>query len=63
MKYRVVIEPDEDGIFVAESPTLPGCTSQGKSREKAVANIRDAISGYVMSRRHCGFPKRSWKFK
>ncbi|PYJ05075.1 MAG: HicB family protein, partial [Verrucomicrobia bacterium] len=32
MKYRVVIEPDEDGVFVAECPALPGCVSQGKTR-------------------------------
>ena len=49
MKFRVLIEPDEDGVFVAECPVLPGCISQGKTREEAVANIRDAISGYVTS--------------
>lgn len=49
MKFRVLIEPDEDGAFVAECPTLPGCISQGKSRDEAVANIRDAIQGYLRS--------------
>jgi antitoxin HicB len=49
MRYRVIIEPDEDGIFVAECPTLPGCISQGHTREEAIANIRDAIAGYVES--------------
>jgi antitoxin HicB len=49
MKFRVYIEPDEDGIFVAECPTLPGCISQGETREAAVRNIKDAIAGYLAS--------------
>jgi len=49
MKFRVLIEPDEDGVFVAECPVLPGCISQGKTHEEAIANIRDAIQGYVHS--------------
>jgi antitoxin HicB len=49
MKFRVIIEPDEDGVFVAECPSLPGCVSQGGTRVEAVANIRDAIAGYLAS--------------
>lgn len=49
MKYRVLIEQDEDGFFVAECPSLPGCISQGKTREDAVANMQDAIKGYIES--------------
>jgi predicted RNase H-like HicB family nuclease len=49
MKFRVLIEPDEDGVFVAECPVLPGCISQGKTRDEALVNIRDAIQGYVHS--------------
>ena len=49
MKYRVIIEPDESGWFVAECPSLPGCISQGKSRAEALANIEDAIKGYLDS--------------
>ena len=49
MKYRIFIEQDEDGIFVAECPALPGCISQGKSRSEAVQNITDAIAGYLES--------------
>lgn len=49
MKFRVLIEPDEDGVFVAECPSLPGCISQGQTRAEAVANIRDAIQGYLAS--------------
>ena len=49
VKFRVTIEYDEDGVFVAECPALPGCISQGKTRDEAMANIRDAIQGYVES--------------
>ena len=49
MKYRIVIEKDEDGMFVAECPTLPGCISQGKTRHEAIDNIKDAISCYLDS--------------
>ena len=49
MKYRIVIEQDEDGVFVAECPSLPGCVSQGKTRGEAVKNIKDAIQGYLES--------------
>lgn len=49
MKYRVLIEQDEDGFFVAEVPALPGCISQGESRQEALANIREAIAGYLES--------------
>ena len=51
MRYRVVIEQDEDGVFVAECPSLPGCISQGSTRAEAVANVRDAIAGYLESLR------------
>ncbi|NIA11289.1 MAG: hypothetical protein GWP10_16585 [Nitrospiraceae bacterium] len=49
MKFRVIIQQDEDGIFVAECPSLPGCISQGKTREEALENVRDAIKGYLES--------------
>lgn len=49
MKYRVLIEEDEDGFFVAEVPSLPGCVSQGRSKSEAVTNIREAIAAYVES--------------
>lgn len=51
MKYRIFIEKDEDDIFVAECPSLPGCVSQGKTRQEALDNIRDAIKGYLESLR------------
>ena len=49
MKYRVLVEQDEDGIYVAEVPSLPGCISQGQTREEAVESIREAIAVYLES--------------
>jgi len=49
MNYRILIEQDEDGIFVAECPSLPGCISQGNTREEAIQNIKNAIAGYIQS--------------
>jgi predicted RNase H-like HicB family nuclease len=49
MKFRVIIESDEDGVFVAECPNLPGCISQGATRDEALANIKDAVVGYLAS--------------
>ena len=51
MKYRILIEPDEDGVFVASCPSLPGCHSQGTTRADAKANISEAIELYVESLR------------
>lgn len=56
MKYRVIIEQDEDGVFVAEVPSLPGCLSQGKTRGEALTNIREAITGYLESLEAHGEP-------
>jgi predicted RNase H-like HicB family nuclease len=44
---QVIIYPGEDGYFVAEVPSLPGCISQGKSKEEALINIREAIRIYI----------------
>jgi antitoxin HicB len=49
MKYRIIIEQDEDGAFVVECPSLPGCISQGKTRKEAIENVQDAIRGYLES--------------
>jgi predicted RNase H-like HicB family nuclease len=51
MKYRVLIQQDEDGVFVAEVPALPGCLSQGHSRTEALHNIQEAIAVYLESLR------------
>ena len=44
MTRRVLLYPGEDGFVVAEVPSLPGCVSQGKTRDEALANVREAIS-------------------
>jgi predicted RNase H-like HicB family nuclease len=49
MKYRVLLEQDEDGVFVAEVPSLPGCISQGATRAKALKNIKEAVEVYLES--------------
>lgn len=47
MRYTVVLERDEDGIYVATVPALPGCISDGNTVEEAMKNIGEAIRGYV----------------
>ncbi|MDD5452100.1 MAG: type II toxin-antitoxin system HicB family antitoxin [Thermodesulfobacteriota bacterium] len=47
MKLHVIIEKDEAGYYVAEVPALPGCLSQGKTYEEAIANIKEAIEGWL----------------
>lgn len=49
MKFRIIVEEDEDGMYVAQCPILSGCVSQGKTREEALVNIKDAIYGYLVS--------------
>jgi len=49
MKFRVIIEQDEDGFFIAQCPNLPGCITQGITRNEALENIKDAIDGYIFS--------------
>jgi predicted RNase H-like HicB family nuclease len=54
MKYRVLIEQDEDGVFVAQVPSLPGCISQGMTRGEALSNIQEAIDVYLESLKPSG---------
>ncbi|MBI3794856.1 MAG: type II toxin-antitoxin system HicB family antitoxin [Nitrospinae bacterium] len=49
MKLLIHIEQDEDGYFVAEVPALPGCLSQGKTKEEAAKNIKEAIEVWLES--------------
>jgi predicted RNase H-like HicB family nuclease len=52
---QAVIYPDrEDGGWVVEVPSLPGCISQGETREEALTNIRDAIETWIDGARHVG---------
>jgi len=50
-KYLVTLTPGDDGYIVAECPTLPGCVSQGKTREEALRNIQEAIEGIIEVRK------------
>ncbi len=49
MKYRAVLEPQEEGGYTIYVPSLPGCVSQGETTEEALANIREAIEVYLES--------------
>lgn len=53
---QVLLHPGEDGYWVAECPSLPGCVSQGATREEAIRNIKEAIEGYVLSLQEDGIP-------
>lgn len=56
MKYRVLIAPDEDGVYVATVPNLPGCIADGPTRSEAIANVKDAIVLYLESLQEHGDP-------
>ena len=53
---QVLIHAGEDGYWVAECPSLPGCVSQGTTREEAIRNIKEAIEGYVLVLKEDGLP-------
>ncbi len=56
MKLVVTLERDESGMLVAECPAIPGCVSQGKTEDEAVANIREAIAACLEARAEAGMP-------
>jgi predicted RNase H-like HicB family nuclease len=56
MRYTVVLEPEDDGGYVASVPALPGCVSQGDTRAEALKNIQEAIALYVEDCRDAGDP-------
>ena len=53
---QVLLYPGEDGYWVVECPSLPGCISQGRTRQEAVANIKEAIALYIESLEEDGMP-------
>ena len=53
---QVLLYPGEDGYWVVECPSLPGCISQGHTRQEAVANIKEAIALYIESLEEDGMP-------
>jgi len=56
MKFPVSMYQDEDGLFVIECPTIPGCMSQGRASAEALENIKDAIELCLEVRREDGLP-------
>lgn len=56
MKFLTTLERDEDGVWIAECPSIPGCVSQGESRQDALANIREAIAACLEVRADLGMP-------
>lgn len=56
MKLIVTLEQDERGVWVADCPALPGCVSQGETRDAALANIRDAVTLCLEVRAEQGLP-------
>lgn len=56
MDIKVVLEKDEDGVFVATVPALPGCISQGKTEKQALKNIKEAIELHVHTLAEDGIP-------
>ncbi len=56
MKFSVTLDRDEDGIWIVECPSIPGCVSQGKTRQQALENIKDAIEACLQVRAERGMP-------
>jgi len=56
MSFTISLDRDEDGVWIAECPSIPGCISQGQTKVEAVANIRDAIRGCLEVRAERGMP-------
>jgi predicted RNase H-like HicB family nuclease len=53
---QVMLYKGEDGYWIADCSSLPGCVSQGKSKEEAIANVKEAIRGYVAALKEDGLP-------
>ncbi|MCL4391263.1 MAG: type II toxin-antitoxin system HicB family antitoxin [Candidatus Parvarchaeota archaeon] len=56
MKFRVMIEKDEDGTYVATVSDLPGCSTEGKTKSELKKNVKEAIQAYIASLREHGEP-------
>jgi predicted RNase H-like HicB family nuclease len=60
---QILLYPGEDGYWVAECPSLPGCISQGRTKEEAIVNIREAVQGYVESLKKDGLSVPEERFE
>ena len=56
MKFNVTIDRDEDGVWIVECPAIPGCVSQGQTRDEALENVKDAIRHCIEVRLERGHP-------
>jgi predicted RNase H-like HicB family nuclease len=56
MKFNVTIDRDEDGVWIVECPSIPGCVSQGQTKAEALNNIKDAIAACLQVRAERGLP-------
>jgi predicted RNase H-like HicB family nuclease len=56
MKFNVTIDRDEDGVWIVEYPSIPGCVSQGETKKEALTNIQDAIAACLQVRADRGMP-------
>jgi predicted RNase H-like HicB family nuclease len=56
MKFVTTLDRDEDGVWIAECPSIPGCVSQASTREEALANIQEAIAACLEVRAEQGLP-------
>jgi len=59
---QVIVYPGEDGFYVAECPSLPGCISQGRTKEETIVNIKEAIQAYIEALQEDGRPIPEEKF-
>jgi predicted RNase H-like HicB family nuclease len=55
MKFTAPLERDEDGVWIAECPSIPGCVSQGQTRDEALASVKEAIALCLEVRAEAGF--------
>jgi predicted RNase H-like HicB family nuclease len=56
MRFNVTLDRDEDGVWIVECPSIPGCVSQGQTKQEAVENIKDAIAACLQVRAERGMP-------
>ena len=56
MIFNITIERDEDGMWIAECPSIPGCVSQGETKDEAIENVKDAIKLCLDVRAEKGLP-------
>lgn len=56
MKFNVTLNRDEDGVWIVECPSIPGCVSEGATKAEALENVKDAIEGCLIVRAELGLP-------